>query len=63
MTLTDVFVRWALLRGVTTGAIFFCIEHFIAIPEVSVTRVALSALVMPTVFLVLGLIKFATRNR
>jgi hypothetical protein len=52
-----------LLRGLTVGALFFCIEHFIAIPEASVTRVALCALVMPSVFLALGLIEYVKRDR
>ena len=63
MTLRDVLVRWALLRGLTVGVLFFCIEHFVFIPQVSVVRVALSAVVMPGVFLVLGLVEYAKRYR
>ena len=63
MTSSDVFVRWVLLRGLAMGILVFCIEHFIAIPEVSITRVALCGMVMPGVFLVLGLIEHAKRDR
>ncbi len=45
------------------GALFFSIEHFIFIPQVSVVRVALSSLVMPGVFLALGLVEYAKRDR
>ena len=63
MTLRDVFLRWFLMRGVITGALFFCIEHFIFIPQISVVRVALSALLLPGVFLALGLAEYAKRDR
>ena len=63
MTLKDVFVRWILLRGLTMGALLFCIEHFIFIPQVSVERVALNSLLMPGVFLALGLAEYAKRDR
>ncbi len=63
MTLRDVFVRWFLMRGLTTGALLFCVEHFISIPQVSVVRVALCALLMPGVFLALGFAEYARRDR
>lgn len=63
MTLKDVFVRWVLMRGLPMGALFFSIEHFIFIPQVSVGRVALSSLLMPGVFLALGLAEYAKRDR
>ncbi len=63
MTLSDVFVRWFLLRGLIVGVLFFCIEHFIAIPEASVAWVALCALAMPVVFFLLGLMEYAKRDR
>ena len=45
------------------GALFFCLDHFIFIPQVSVVRVALSSLVMPGVFLAQGLAEYAKRGR
>jgi len=63
MTLKDVFVRWVLMRGLAMGTLFFCIEHFIFIPQASVARVALSSLVMPGVYLALGLARYAKGSR